>query len=227
MLDAIYGPDGRDESVVDAAFNWDGNLDVRSLRVGYLRPEFEREITDENRRMVENDQAVLEVFRSLGVALVPLELPTQIPVAPLRLILNAEAAAAFDELTRSNRDDLLVRQVANAWPNAFRQARLIPAVEYIQANRIRRMVMGAMHRMMEDIDVYVAPSFGGANLLATNLTGHPSVVLPNGFSERGTPTSITFVGKLFGEAALLGVAKAYQDATPFHHQHPPAFSQVT
>ncbi len=138
----------------------------------------------------------------------------------MSFVLSAEASAAFDELTRSHRDDLMVRQVRNAWPNVFRQARLIPAVEYLQANRVRMLAMQAMAELMSNVDVYVAPSFGGNNLLLTNLTGHPCVVLPNGFREDGTPTSVTFLGKLYGDAEVLAVAKRYQDASDFHTRHP-------
>jgi Asp-tRNA(Asn)/Glu-tRNA(Gln) amidotransferase A subunit family amidase len=138
----------------------------------------------------------------------------------MSFILNAEAAAAFDELTRSGRDDLMVRQIRNAWPNAFRQSRLVPAVEYIQANRVRTLAIEEMARIMAELDVYVAPSFGGSNLLLTNLTGHPCVVLPNGFREDGTPTSITFTGRLFGEAETLALARAYQESTDFHRKRP-------
>jgi Asp-tRNA(Asn)/Glu-tRNA(Gln) amidotransferase A subunit family amidase len=134
--------------------------------------------------------------------------------------LDVEAAAAFDELTRSNRDDLLVRQIEEAWPNAFRKARLVPAVEYVQANRVRTIAMQAMAELMTTIDVYVAPSLVGDNMLLTNLTGHPAVVVPNGFRQDNTPTSITFTGKLFGEAETLAVARAFQEATDFHRRHP-------
>jgi Asp-tRNA(Asn)/Glu-tRNA(Gln) amidotransferase A subunit family amidase len=113
----------------------------------------------------------------------------------------------------------LVRQIKNAWPNTFRQARLIPAVEYINANRIRYQLIQAMQKLMLDIDCYLAPSWQGNNLLLTNLTGHPCVVLPNGFHE-GTPTSITFIGRLFDEGTILAVARAYQEASDFHKQHP-------
>ncbi len=221
VLDAIYGPDGHDLTVADHPFNWDDSLDARKLRVGYLKSAFEREGGDEKRR--QNERATLAKLREIGFNPVEVKLPDQFPTGALSLILSAEAAAAFDELTRSNRDDLLVRQVKRAWPNSFRQARLIPAVEYIQANRVRRMLMGAMANLMSDIDVYVAPSFGGDNLLLTNLTGHPSVTLPNGFDDKGSPTSIGFTGKLFGEAELLAVAKTYQDATDFHLQKPSRF----
>ena len=149
----------------------------------------------------------------------PIDLP-ELPVRSLSFILSAEAAAAFDELTRSNRDDLLVRQGRGAWPNSFRQARLIPAVEYIQANRIRTMLMEEMAEKMKGIDVYIAPTSGGNNLLLTNLTGHPAVVVPNGFNEKGSPRSISFIGNLFEEAKTLRVAKAFQDVTDFHRKHP-------
>ncbi len=218
VFDAIYGPDGRDLSVVDAPFAWDAELDPRDLRVGYVKSAFDadREEQEEWKRL---DEATLQTLGSLGLDLTPIELP-DLPIGAMSFILNAEAAAAFDELTRSNRDDLLVRQIRNAWPNVFRQSRLIPAVEYIQANRVRTLAMQAMEEIMSHVDVYVVPSFGGSNLLLTNLTGHPCVVLPNGFREDGTPTSISFIGRLFGEADTLAVARTYQEATDFHLKRP-------
>ncbi|RMF57439.1 MAG: amidase [Calditrichaeota bacterium] len=217
VFDAIHGPDGKDGTVVDLPFNWDAGLDVKKLRIGYVKALFEEEREDKEWQAFDN--ASLDTLRSLGIDLIPIELPDE-PISAMSFILSVEAAAAFDELTRSNRDDLLVRQIKNAWPNVFRQAQMIPAVEYVQANRVRTKVMEAMREIMSDIDVYVVPSFGGSNLLMTNLTGHPQAVLPNGFRKDGTPTSLSFIGKLFGEAELLAVAKAYQDATDFHLQHP-------
>jgi len=214
VFEAIYGPDGQDLTVVDLPFNWNPSLRLGDIRIGYLKKAFEEDYSSKK-----NDEAVLKVLRSLGVELIPIELP-QLPVDSLSFILDAEAAAAFDELTRSGRDDLLVRQQPRAWPNVFRQARLIPAVEYIQANRIRTLLMQAMVEKMKDLDVYVAPSYGGNNLLLTNLTGHPAVVVPNGFDEKGSPTSISFIGDLFEEARVLRVAKAFQEATDFHLLHP-------
>ena len=218
VFDAIYGPDGHDLSVVDAPFDWDAELDIERLRVGYVQSAFEEE-REEQEDWKRFDAATLETLGSLGLDLVPIELP-DLPIGALSFILNAEAAAAFDDLTLSNRDDLMVRQVARAWPNTFRHARFIPAVEYIKANRVRTLAMQAMAEIMSEIDVYICPSYGGDNLLLTNLTGHPSVVLPNGFREEGTPTSITFMGRLFGEAELLALARAYQEATDFHLRHP-------
>ncbi len=217
VFDAIRGSDGIDQTVIDWPFTWDPEQDIRTIRVGYLKSAFERDYGNK-----ENDQRTLDVLRELGVELVAIELP-EFPVYPLSFILSAEAAAAFDELTRSNRDDLLVRQIKNAWPNVLRAARFIPAVEYIQANRLRYLLIQAMQKVFEKIDVYVAPSFGGDNLLRTNLTGHPAVVIPNGFNKEGSPTSISFIGNLFEEGKVLAVARAVQRATDFHLKHPPGF----
>jgi Asp-tRNA(Asn)/Glu-tRNA(Gln) amidotransferase A subunit family amidase len=217
VFDAMRGSDGRDLTVTDFPFNYDARVDVKQLRVGYVRSAFAKE-----RENKANDDETLRVLKSLGIKLIPIELP-QFPYEALTIILFAEAAAAFDELTRSNRDDLLARQVKEAWPNAFRRSRLIPAVEFLQASRIRTLAMLALQRVMHDIDVYVTPSFDEADLTRTNLTGHPAVVVPNGVTSQGHSSSITFTGKLYGEAAALAVAKAYQDATDFQRQRPGRF----
>ena len=215
VFDAIRGPDGADRTVLDVPFVYTAKVDLRTIRIGYLKSAFDGEY--EGRA---NDLASLETLRALGATLVPVALP-EYPVDAISFILSAEAAAAFDELTRSGRDSLMVRQVRSAWPNVFRASRFIPAVEYIQANRIRRLVVEEMESL--GVDVWVSPAFEGGNLLLTNLTGHPCVVLPNGFDAKGSPTSITFMGRLFGEGALLAVTKAYQDAAGFHLVHPPLF----
>ena len=219
VFEAIHGADGKDPTVRDLPFDWDARLPITSLRIGYYKSAFEGE-----REGPDFDTPALGVLRNLGVELLPVELPTDVPVDALRFILSAEAAAAFDDLTRSNRDDLMVRQVEQAWPNDFRQSRLIPAVEYIKANRVRTMLMGSMDAVMDDIDVFITPSYGGTVLLTTNLTGHPAMTVPNGFRDDGTPVSISFIAKLFGEAELLAVAKVYQDATGFHLRRPAAFA---
>ncbi|MGB2868415.1 MAG: amidase [Bacteroidota bacterium] len=215
VFNAIQGPDGEDQTLYDVPFNYDPNVDLTKLRIGYYKSAFDS--LKSNKSLADS---VLTVLRSLGAKLVPIELPKGYSIDDLSIILSAEAAAAFDELTRNGKDDLMVRQIKNAWPNSFRTSRLIPAVEYIQANRIRTLVIRDMQKLMNDIDVYVTPSFGGDNLLLTNLTGHPCVVLPDGFTKEGTPSSISFMGQLFGEAKLLAVAKKYQDATSFHLKHP-------
>ncbi|HVG09659.1 MAG TPA: amidase [Thermoanaerobaculia bacterium] len=219
VFQAIHGPDGRDATVVDAPFRWDPGMDVRKLRVGYLKSIFEEKPEEERKEWHALDLAALEDLRKLGIELKPIELP-KLPIDALGLILTAEAAAAFDDLTRSGKDDQLVRQIEQAWPNVFRQGQMIPAVAYLQANRIRTLAMREMDRILADIDVYVSPTYGGNNLLLTNLTGHPSVVVPNGFRKDGTPTSITFLGRLFGEGEALALAKAYQDATGWHLKRP-------
>jgi Asp-tRNA(Asn)/Glu-tRNA(Gln) amidotransferase A subunit family amidase len=217
VFNAIRGSDGHDLSVIDAAFNYNYDVDITGLKIGYLKEDFEKDTL-----FAGQNQATLDKLRDLGVDLIEIKLP-DLPIEPMQIILSAEAAAAFDDLTRSNRDDLLVRQIKNAWPNSFRVSRFIPAVEYIQANRVRTMLIAEMADLMADIDVYVSPSWEGDNLLLTNLSGHPCVVLPNGFDEEGEPTSITFIGRLFDEATVLAVAKIYQDATDFHKKHPPEF----
>jgi Asp-tRNA(Asn)/Glu-tRNA(Gln) amidotransferase A subunit family amidase len=206
VFNALYGPDGKDQTLYDAPFNYDPKVNWKKLRIGFFKMAF-----DSMKSNKANSDSVLTVLKSLGATLLPID---------LSIVLDAEAAAAFDELTRNGKDSLMVRQNKGAWPNSFRSSRFIPAVEYIEANRIRYLVIQEMQKAMKDIDVYVAPSFGGGTLLLTNLTGNPCVVLPNGFSKEGTPTSISFIGQLFGEAKLLAVAKSYQDATDFHFQHP-------
>ncbi len=225
VLDAIQGPDDRDPTVRRAPWKWDGTRRGRGLRLGYLEKAFAREPEEEAAQKVrELDRAALDHLQQLGFELVAIELPEQLPVSAMSFILNVEAAAAFDELTRSNRDDLMVRQIENAWPNVFRHSRLVPAVDYIQANRMRTLLMQQLDAALAEVDVYVAPSFGNPNLLMTNLTGHPCVVVPNGFVDEGRPASITFTGKLYQEESALLVARAYQESTDFHRRIPPSFA---
>ena len=219
---AIHGEDGLDPSARHAPFDWQADRPLDGIRIAYLRSAFEAEREDAEGKAF--DEAALGVVRGLG-AVRPMTLDLGLPIGAMRLILNVEAAAAFDDLTRSGRDDQLVRQIRNAWPNVFRQSRLVPAVEYLQANRLRTMAMERFEEAMEGVDVLVTPSFGGSILLLTNLTGHPTVVVPNGYrEENGTPTSISFVGQLYGDASTLRVAKAYQGATDFHTRKPPDFA---
>lgn len=238
VFSAIYGPDGHDMTVSNHSFAWNSALDPKTLRVGYPAALFqlmeEGEGGDEavltsqsdlERINALNSSASLAVLREQGFDLVPIELPDY-DFGALFTILLAEGAAAFDVITRNDQDDTMQRQDDGAWPNLFRAARFIPAVEYIQANRIRQKVMHEMAALMQDIDVFVTPSFGGSVLAMTNFTGHPAVVLPNGFTDRKTPTSITFIGGLYKETKTLALAKAYQDATDFHRQYPPLDTQL-
>ena len=227
VLDAIHGPDGQDNSVIPADFHWDATLSPKKLRIGYVKSAFDTPVTDptDPKRTLHAtkkfDDAALDVFKRLGINLMPVDLP-DVPYDAMRLILTAEAAAAFDELTRSDRDKLLVQQGKGDWPNSFRTSRFIPAVDYVNANRVRSIAIQKWDDLMRTVDVIVTPT-GAANLsqlVATNLTGHPAVIVPNGFRDDGTPVSLTFLGGLFEEAKVLAVARAYQEATGFHLKHP-------
>jgi len=219
VLDAIAGPDGRDRTVRDVPFNWDGTAGLEGLRLGFYEAAFEEDEEDRT-----HDRRALETVRSLGVELVPVDLPDAYPIDAMRFQAKAEEAAAFEPLTRSDRDDLLTHQEESDWANEFRAAHTIPAVQYLRANRVRRMLMGAMREVFQDVDAFVTPTYGGDVLTATNLTGHPAVVVPAGYESDGTPVSITFVGDLYADAAALRAARAYQAATSHHLRHPPAFA---
>ncbi|MDH3648261.1 MAG: amidase [Saprospiraceae bacterium] len=216
VFEAIHGSDGKDYTVIDAAFNYESDIDITKLKVGFFENEFDR--SEYNRR---NDSTTLDLLRRMGIELHPVTFDIKTPINALNFILSAEAAAAFDDLTRSGADDKMVRQIRRAWPNVFREARFIPAVEYIQANRIRNQLIEEMHTVMQEYDVILTPSFG-PQLLATNLTGHPCVTVPNGLIE-GHPASISFLGNLFDEAKILALAGAFQSATDHEDRHPPFF----
>lgn len=214
VFNAVLGTDGKDLSVITAPFSYTSPLttSLKGTRIGYIKSEFNRKYANSA-----NDSLTLIKLKEMGAELVPVELP-ELPYRDMLIILSAESGAAFQDLSLTNRDDLMVRQDKNAWPSGFRSAHFIPAVEYIQANRARTILIDQLHKKIKDIDVFVAPAFG-QNLLATNLSGHPCVVLPNGF-RNGLPGSITFTGQLFGEGKLLKVAGAYQIATAFNEKHP-------
>jgi Asp-tRNA(Asn)/Glu-tRNA(Gln) amidotransferase A subunit family amidase/Asp-tRNA(Asn)/Glu-tRNA(Gln) amidotransferase C subunit len=228
----IQGADGRDPAVRFEVRSPNTMIqDPRGLKIGYPAELFDFDYTQWAEEESEKpglkewqalDQETLKTLRELGFNLIPITLPKDLPIGALQIILTAEAAAAFDDLVRSGRVKELARQSADAWPNIFRQGQMIPAVEYVRANRIRTLLMRAVAEMMKDVQLFVAPTYGGDHLLMTNLTGHPAVVVPNGFrASDGTPTSITFTGQLDGEADLLAAAKVYQEATGFHLRRPP------
>jgi Asp-tRNA(Asn)/Glu-tRNA(Gln) amidotransferase A subunit family amidase len=214
VLHAIQGADGLDRAAIDAPFAFSTKRPVKRLRAGFLERDFGK--ADGNRT---NNTAALAELRALGMDLKPVALP-DLQDRPLWLILEAEAAAAFDDLTRTGRDDELVQQGPGNWPNLFRGARFIPAVEYLQANRLRTELMAAMDALFRDFDVIVAPVFAGDSLLYANMSGHPCVVVPNGDTSAGAPASFCFLGPLFGEGAALEAAVAYQRVTRWHRQQP-------
>jgi Asp-tRNA(Asn)/Glu-tRNA(Gln) amidotransferase A subunit family amidase len=220
VLQVIQGADGRDITARNVPLGWDPGSDFRTLRVGFLRSAFEADSST-----APFDRDCLEVLRRMGVRPVAVELPDQFPLSALStLVLHPEQGASFDSLIRENREDLLVNQRRNARPDRLRQSRFIPGVEYVQANRVRRLLMEDMARRMDGIDVLVTPTRAPGISTITNLTGHPSLTLRSGFRENGTPVSITLVGGLFGERHLLTLGKAFQDETGLHRSRPPLFS---
>lgn len=214
-LNAIYGPDGRDLTVGDVPFNWEHTRPLSQMKIGYLKTEFDQQQDAERKKIYEDALAAL---RSAGANLQPIELP-KFSTAALRIILVAEAATAFDDITRNNEINKLSGQEPNDWPNTFRSSRFIPAVEYIRAQRARTVLMREMDTLMSQWDAFVSPAPGSASLLLTNLTGHPAVCVPCGF-VKGLPQSIMFTGRLYDEGAPLRVALAYERATTWHTMHP-------
>jgi len=216
VLDGIYGPDGKDLTVGDAPFKWEPAVRLAGMRIGYLKTEFDQQQDPERKAIYEQ---ALNDLRATGANLQPIELP-RFSAAALRIILVAEAAAAFDDLTRNRGIDQLSGQEAGDWPNTFRSSRFIPAVEYIRAQRARTLLMREMATLMSKWDVFVSPAPGSASLLVTNLTGHPAVCVPCGFAKSGLPQSIMFTGGLYNEGAPLRVALAYERATKWHTMTP-------
>ncbi|MCF8225453.1 MAG: amidase [Bacteroidales bacterium] len=218
VFDAIRGLDPDDPTLYEAGFNY-RDVDLSALKIGYFKNAF-----NEDYPFKKFDKEALKVLKKLGAKLHPVDLDVDLPVDAMTNILLAEAAAAFDELTRSNRDTLLVRQGQHAWPAIFRAARFMPAVEYIQANRLRTLLIEKYDSILREFDVIVTPSFGGTQLPATNMTGHPVVVVPNGAIKGGSRSTISFLGNLFDEATILAAANAYQEATSFDEERPPLFA---
>jgi Asp-tRNA(Asn)/Glu-tRNA(Gln) amidotransferase A subunit family amidase len=215
----MKGTDGKDAGSIDHAFNYDQKKDIKKLRFAYAANYFSRLPKDAM------EWKVLDVYKSMGIDVKPVEFPdsTVYPASLVSIILNAESGAAFDELTRTNRDDLIERQDKDFWPNSFRSSRLIPAVEYINANRYRYTLCEKIQDFMKNYDVVIVPTFAGSQLSITNLTGNPVVCMPMGFTQRNLPVSITLVGNLYDEASILEAAKAYQDKTDFNKKHPENF----
>ncbi|HEX2609145.1 MAG TPA: amidase [Flavisolibacter sp.] len=215
----LKGTDGKDAGAVEHAFNYDQKKDVKKLRFAYAENYFSRLPKEAP------EWKVLETYRSMGIEVVPVTFPDSAIYTSnlVTIILNAESAAAFDELTRTNRDDLVERQDKDFWPNSFRSARLIPAVEYINANRYRSQLCEKVQAFMKSYDVVIVPTFAGNQLSITNLSGNPVICMPMGFNQRGLPQSISLIGNLYDEASILEAAKAYQDKTNHHQKHPEKF----
>jgi Asp-tRNA(Asn)/Glu-tRNA(Gln) amidotransferase A subunit family amidase len=217
VFNAIYGTDGRDDTVVDAPFVWNGNASLKKLRIGYVAKELAGGLAGPNANTVLLNDS-LAVLAKAGAKLEPIDMP-DFPTDAINFILAAEAATAFDDLTRSKGIDQLTEQSPDAWPNTFRTSRFIPAVEYIRAQRARTLLRQKMEALMGQVDVFLSPARGSASLPITNLTGHPAVCVKNGFVN-GMPQALMFTGRLYQEATLLRVALAYERATDWRSMNP-------
>ena len=219
VFNYLHGTDGKDASAVNMPFNYTGKTDLSKFKIAYAKNYLGRRDT------MGNELEVLNAFKKAGAQLIPVDFPDSgiYNFNMSGIIIGVESAAAFDEFTRTDLDDMMTRQGRNDWPNQFRSSRFIPAVEYVNANRYRYLLMQKINEFINKYDVVICPTYGGHQLQITNLTGHPVVCLPTGFNKNHLPTSITLVGKLYDEATLLSVAKAYQQATQWDEMHPEMF----
>jgi Asp-tRNA(Asn)/Glu-tRNA(Gln) amidotransferase A subunit family amidase len=221
VLEALHGPDGVDETVPDVPFRWDGRRDVKNLRIGYVEREISGEDAEDHRQAALRRplyEAALDVYRKAGARLVPIALPG-LPASAIYAILNAEAGAMFDDLTRSGAINQLSDKGPNSRANQLRASRFIPAVEYIRAQRVRTLLLQQMNAVFDEVDAFIAPS-NSDSVTVTNLTGHPAIVLPAGFVDR-LPVGLMLTGKLWDESTLLRAAAAFESATDWHKQRPP------
>lgn len=222
VFNYIHGTDGKDQSAVNKPFNYKTNIDVKKLKIAYAKNYFDK-ITDTTR----NEWKVLQTFKQLGVQLIPVDFPDSgvYNFNIMRAVLSSESAAQFDEFTRYNVDDEMTRQTKNDWPNEFRSRRLTSAVEYINAQRHRYLLMQKVNEVITKFDAIISPNWMGNQSAITNLTGHPVICIPSGFSKNNLPTSISIIGKLYDEATIIEVAKFYQDATEWNKMHPEMFKK--
>ncbi|WP_108422612.1 amidase [Flagellimonas amoyensis] len=216
---AIQGKDEKDLTTIDLPFGIDWKKDITGLKVAYLKADIEKDTTESG----DNLRKALEVLETMGITPTAVTLPEAMPYRGFDIILRAEAGAFFDALVRSGKVDEMVEQDQRSRANSLRQSRFIPAVEYLQANRQRQVLIQEMNALMKNYDVLISPSFGNDQLLATNLTGHPVIAIPTGLDKKNHPTSMTFVGNLYDETSILLLAKAFQENTEFDEMHPPGF----
>ncbi len=221
VYEAIKGKDPADQTTTEAPLHYRSNVDITSLRIACLSSLIEKDTIESGDQI----RSSLALLQSQGIVIDSLSLPTDFPYDVFDVILRAEAGAFFDELVRSGDVDMMVQQTMRSRANSLRQARFIPAVEYIQANRFRTMLIEEMHELMKEYDVVITPTFGGRQLMITNLTGHPVVTVPTGFDDDGHPMSISFLGQLYGEGDILSFAHYFQGITDNHKMIPPLFGE--
>ncbi|CAN5269321.1 amidase [soil metagenome] len=219
VFNYIHGTDELDAAAIQMPFNYTGKVDIAKMKIAYAKNYFGKKDT------LGNEESVLDVYRRAGLNLIPIDFPDSghYNFDMIGIVIGAESAAAFDGFTRTGLDDKMTRQGKGEWPNYFRAARFIPAVEYINANRHRYMLMQQVDKIIRKYDAIICPTWVGNQAAITNLTGHPAISMPTGFDGKGSPTSITLVGKLYDEATLLAIAKIYQDNTDWNKMHPKFF----
>tara|TARA_A100001011_G_C14315775_1_gene847908 strand:+ start:494 stop:1912 length:1419 start_codon:yes stop_codon:yes gene_type:complete len=219
VFDAIEGKDSLDQTSVDAPFSFNIKLKPEQYKVGYLKNLIEKDTTDSG----DNLRKAIKLLQKNGVKTIPVELPKNFPYEVFDIILRAEAGAFFDELVRSGEVDKMVQQNKKSRANSLRQSRFIPAVEYLQANRFRGELIEQMYDLMKELDILISPTFGGNQLMITNLTGHPVICVPSGFDIKNHPTSISFLGNLYQEDKILEFANFFQSISNFHLEYPPLY----
>jgi Asp-tRNA(Asn)/Glu-tRNA(Gln) amidotransferase A subunit family amidase len=249
VMSVIAKPDGRDLSVSELPFNWNPRLDIRNLRVGYLKAAFDEVANPAAKKF---DEAALSQVQKLGVKLIEVKVPEGVADAGG---FGVESGAFFDEMIRSGRDK---RMTNPGRANSFRSSRLTPAVEYLQAQRARAMMMAKLAEATGGVDVYLVPANSGGgggrgaagggrgageaaaapaagrgggrggfqqgaagrHFNMANIAGYPAISVPHGFQDTGSPAALTFYGQPFKETEIIALAKAYQDASGFHLKHP-------
>ncbi len=207
----------KDRSVIDYPFSFNPPSDLKGYKIGYFKKLFDKKDTT---KIKVNDSLSLKVLKDIGAELIEVKMPDSIPYDAFDVILRAEAGAFFDELVRGHKDRMLSEQTKDSRANSLRQARFISAVEYLQASRHRKVLIEKFNAMIKEYDFVISPTDGKNVSLATNLTGHPAICVPNGFDSKGHPTSILFIGNLYDEAPLLEAAYLFQQATDFEEKHP-------
>jgi Asp-tRNA(Asn)/Glu-tRNA(Gln) amidotransferase A subunit family amidase len=210
----------KDRSVTDYPFSFNPPKDLKGYKIGYFKKLFDKKDTT---KVKVNDSLSLKILKDLGAELHEVKMPDSIPYDVFDIILRAEAGAFFDELVREHKDRMLSEQTKDSRANSLRQARFISAVEYLQANRHRKVLIEKLNAMIKEYDFIVSPTEGKNVSLATNLTGHPATCVPNGFDSKGRPTSIMFIGNLYDEGPILEAAYLFQQATDFEEKHPTLF----
>ena len=214
----IHGANREDASSIDFAFNYKDAVDIKKFKIAYIKNYIDTLPASST------EKQTLATLKKMGATVTPITLPDDLHGDEiLNLIVGVESATAFDPFTRSNKDDEMVQQGKDRWPNTFRTSRFVPAVEYLNACRLRYQIMAQIGPLLDKYDVIITPPETGDQLAITNLTGNPSITLPNGWLKNNMPASISFIGKHFGEAKLLAFAKAYQEFTGYILKHPGGF----